>query len=91
MRSSVSGSVVNSSRGKPENAESAVFSTTRFASPETTSRAVAVARDDGGPVFAAGLHERVRMRAARHAERRSQRCSDDADADALDTAGLPAK
>ena len=37
MRSSVSGSVVNSSRGKPENAESVVFSTTRFARPETIS------------------------------------------------------
>src|SRR5262245_61461676 len=36
MRSSAYGSVVYSSRGYPENAESVVFRTTRFARPETT-------------------------------------------------------
>ena len=35
MRSLVSGSVVYSSLGNPENDESVVFSTTRLASPET--------------------------------------------------------
>src|SRR4029079_13372173 len=35
-RLSVSGSVVNSSRGKPANAESVVFNTTRLVTPDTT-------------------------------------------------------
>src|SRR5262245_65164125 len=37
MRSSVSGSVVYSSRGNPENAESVVFRITRLVRPETTT------------------------------------------------------
>ena len=36
IRSSVSGSVVNLSRGKPLNAESVVLSTTRFVKPDLT-------------------------------------------------------
>src|SRR5947208_1205327 len=38
IRSRVSGSVVYSSRGYPSNAESRVLSTTRFATPDETSR-----------------------------------------------------
>ena len=37
IRSPASGSVVYRSRGNPQNAESVVFSTTRFVSPETIS------------------------------------------------------
>src|SRR3954467_10587976 len=41
MRSSVSGRVVNLSRGNPVNAESVVFSTTRFARPATIAAPLA--------------------------------------------------
>src|SRR5262245_52300547 len=41
IRSLVSASVVYSSRGNPENAESAVFITTRFVTPDTTDAPIA--------------------------------------------------
>ena len=63
-RSCVSGSVVNPSRGNPENSRSVVFRSTRFSSPDVSvmSASRSIPRDNSRPPLASRLNERVRMR-----------------------------
>ena len=64
MRSAASGNVVNRSRGKPANAESVVFRTTRLVEAGDDLAAPRIAGDDRGPLLTARLHECMRVRPA---------------------------